>query len=63
MNIKKFYEDTNSNYQGALSIMMNDFLIERDFDEYQPSKSITQLYEEWHAKSDAEKKAAVNTTT
>ena len=27
MNIKRFYEDTNSSYQGALSIMMNDFLI------------------------------------
>lgn len=29
MNIKKFYEDTNSNYNAALSIMMNDMLIER----------------------------------
>ena len=29
MNVKKFYEDINGNYSSALSIMMNDALIER----------------------------------
>ena len=29
MNVKKFYEDINGNYNAALSIMMNDALIER----------------------------------
>jgi len=29
MDVKKFYLDTNSNYEEALSRMMNDFLIEK----------------------------------
>ena len=29
MNVKQFYIDTNSNYEEALSRMMNDFLIEK----------------------------------
>ena len=29
MNVKQFYADINGNYNAALSIMMNDMLIER----------------------------------
>ena len=29
MNVKKFYEDIGGNYNSAISIMMNDALIER----------------------------------
>ena len=47
MNIKKFYEETGSNYQAALSIMMNDALIERmikKFMENNPYNAILEAY-------------------
>lgn len=38
----------------------DELLNEQDFYEYQPSKSITQLYEEWHAKTEQERKDAAS---
>ena len=49
MNIKKFYEDTNSSYQGALSIMMNDFLIERMIKKFMESNSYQSIIEAYEA--------------
>ena len=48
MNIRKFYEDTNSNYDAAISIMMNDVLIERMIRKFMDNnsyKAIIEAYE------------------
>lgn len=49
MDIKRFYEETDSNYQSALSIMMNDMLIERMINKFMMNNSyndIIKAYEE-----------------
>ena len=45
MNIKKFYEETGSNYQAALSIMMNDALIERMIKKFMENNSYNAILE------------------
>ena len=48
MDIKKFYELTGSDYQAALSIMMNDMLIERMINKFMDNnayQSIVDAYE------------------
>ena len=39
MDVKKFYLDTGSDYQAALSIMMNDMLIERMIKKFMDNNS------------------------
>ena len=49
MDIKKFYLETNSNYEAALSIMMNDILIERMIKKFMDNNvypSIIKAYQE-----------------
>lgn len=43
MQIKKFYEETNSNYNSALSIMMNDMLIERMIRKFMEQNSFNAI--------------------
>ena len=43
MDIKKFYADTGSDYQAALSIMMNDVLIERMIKKFMENNSYNQI--------------------
>ena len=43
MDIKKFYLDTGSDYQRALSIMMNDMLIERMIKKFIETNSYDSL--------------------
>ena len=43
MNVKQFYLDINGNYQGALSIMMNDMLIERMIRKFMGDNSCKQI--------------------
>lgn len=49
MNIKKFYEDTNSNYNSALSIMMNDMLIERMIRKFMENNSYNAIIDAYSA--------------
>ena len=49
MDIKKFYEETGSNYQSALSIMMNDFLIERMIKKFMENNSYHAIIEAYEA--------------
>lgn len=49
MNIKKFYEDTNSNYNSALSIMMNDVLIERMIRKFMENNSYNAIIDAYNA--------------
>ena len=51
MNIKKFYEDTNSNYNSALSIMMNDILIERMIRKFMENNSYNAIIDAYNAKN------------
>ena len=51
MNIKKFYEDTNSNYNSALSIMMNDMLIERMIRKFMENNSYNAIIDAYNAKN------------
>lgn len=51
MNIKKFYEDTNSNYNAALSIMMNDMLIERMIKKFMENNSYNAIIDAYNAKN------------
>ncbi len=50
MNVKKFYEDTGSNYQAALSIMMNDMFIERMVKKFMENNSYQAIIEAYDAK-------------
>ena len=45
MNIKKFYEDVNGNYQAAISIMMNDMLVERMIKKFMENNSYQTIIE------------------
>ena len=45
MDIKKFYEETGSNYNSALSIMMNDMLIERMIRKFMEQNSYNAIIE------------------
>ena len=49
MNVKQFYEETGSNYQAALSIMMNDMLIERMIKKFMESNSYNQIMDAYMA--------------
>ena len=49
MDIKKFYEATNSDYQAALSIMMNDMLIERMIKKFMENNSYHSIIEAYEA--------------
>ena len=49
MDIKKFYEETNSNYQAALSIMMNDALIERMIKKFMENNAYNAIIEAYKA--------------
>ena len=51
MNIRKFYEDTNSNYNAALSIMMNDMLIERMIKKFMDNNSYNAIIDAYNAKN------------
>ena len=54
MNIKKFYEETGSNYQAALSIMMNDALTERMIKKFMENNSYNAILEAY-AQNDIKK--------
>ena len=54
MNIKKFYEDTNSNYNCALSIMMNDMLIERMIRKFMENNSYNAIIDAYNTKNTKE---------
>ena len=49
MDIKKFYQDTGSNYQAALSIMMNDALIERMIKKFMDNNSYLGIIDAYNA--------------
>ena len=49
MDIKKFYLDTGSDYQRALSIMMNDMLIERMIKKFMDTNSYDSLIKAYEA--------------
>ena len=49
MDIKKFYEETGSNYQAAISIMMNDSLIERMIKKFMDKNSYQAIIEAYEA--------------
>lgn len=51
MDIKRFYEETNSNYQAALSIMMNDALIERIVKKFMENNSYQGIIDAYQAKN------------
>ena len=50
MNVKKFYEETNSNYNNALSIMMNDMLIARLLGKFMSNNSFEQIVSFYESK-------------
>lgn len=43
MNVKQFYADINGNYNAALSIMMNDMLIERLLTKFMNDNSCKEI--------------------
>lgn len=49
MDIKRFYEETNSNYQAALSIMMSDALIERMIKKFMENNSYQAILDAYQA--------------
>ena len=49
MDIKRFYQETNSNYQAALSIMMSDALIERMIKKFMENNSYKAIIEAYEA--------------
>ena len=51
MDIKKFYELTGSDYQAALSIMMNDVLIERMIKKFMSNNVYHSIIEAYEAKN------------
>ena len=50
MNVKEFYQAANSNYNDALSIMMNDFLIERMINKFMNDNSYAAMIEMYEKK-------------
>lgn len=51
MDIKKFYELTGSDYQAAISIMMNDALIERMINKFMENNSYQAIIDAYQAKN------------
>ncbi len=49
MDIKKFYLETGSSYESALSIMMNDMLIERMIKKFMENNAYKALIEAYEA--------------
>ena len=49
MDIKKFYELTKSDYQAALSIMMNDALIERMIKKFMDNNAYQAIIDAYEA--------------
>ena len=49
MDIKKFYELTNSDYKAALSIMMSDMLIERMIHKFMENNSYQAIIDAYKA--------------
>ena len=43
MDVKEFYTNVKGNYQGALSIMMNDMFIARMLSKFMSSDAVNQL--------------------
>lgn len=43
MDVKKFYQETNSNYENAISIMMNETLIARMLSKFMSNNSFEQI--------------------
>ena len=43
MNVKQFYIDAPGSYQDALSIMMNDFLIERMINKFMNDNAVEEM--------------------
>ena len=50
MDIKKFYLDTGSDYQAALSIMMNDMLIERMIKKFMENNAYQSIIDAYDVK-------------
>ena len=50
MNVKEFYESINGDYQYALSIMMNDSLIERMIDKFMNNNSYQEMIDAYDKK-------------
>ena len=50
MNVKEFYESINGDYQYALSIMMNDFLIERMIAKFMSNNSYQEMIDAYDKK-------------
>ena len=51
MDIKKFYELTGSDYHAAISIMMNDALIERMINKFMENNSYQAIINAYQAKN------------
>jgi HPt (histidine-containing phosphotransfer) domain-containing protein len=49
MNVKEFYKNTGSNYEAAVSIMMNDMLIERMLAKFMANNSYNDIIEAYNA--------------
>ena len=49
MDVKRFYDETGSNYQTALSIMMNDVLIERMLKMFMEKNAYNAIIEAYKA--------------
>ena len=50
MNVKEFYESINGDYQHALSIMMNDSLIERMIAKFMSNNSYQEMIDAYDKK-------------
>ena len=50
MNVKEFYKNTGSSYEAALSIMMNDMLIERMLGKFMENNAFNSIIEAYEAK-------------
>lgn len=49
MNVKQFYQETNSNYESALTLLMNDAFIERMVKKFMENNSYNALIEAYKA--------------
>ena len=45
MNVKQFYQETNSNYESALTLLMNDAFIERMVKKFMDNNQQTKFVE------------------
>ena len=61
MNVKKFYEEINGNYEGAISLMMNDAFIARMIGKFYTKNSYEEIIAAYNNKDHAALFAGVHT--